>query len=155
MDITIFLENKDIITIIIWLLWFVFWLFQYKKSIDLRRAQWLSDLYNSFYLTDKFSYCKSNIIYSKELNEDIIKSLNNSLHWKPQDENTKIIIERIDNFLNFFEFVLYLNEIWQIKKNDLSVMFDWFLERLKSHDLIMEMINKKWYEKISSYLEAA
>jgi hypothetical protein len=89
----------------------------------LKRAEWINKLYDTFYITEHFSYCKSNIIYSKTLNKEIITALNNSLNRETQDEKSKLIIEKIDNFLNFFEFIIYLNEIKQINSKDLNVMF--------------------------------
>lgn len=74
-----FFKHLDLVTAVIWVCWFLFWIFQYKRSIDLKRAEWISKLYDTFYITEHFSYCKSNIIYSKTLNKEITIALTNSL----------------------------------------------------------------------------
>ena len=148
-----FFKHLDLVTAVIWVCWFLFWIFQYKRSIDLKRAEWISKLYDTFYITEHFSYCKSNIIYSKTLNKEITTALINSFNWEAQDEKSKLVIEKVDNFLNFFEFIIYLNEIKQINSKDLNAMFSRFLKKIKSHDLLYKVIEKNWYKRLYKYFQ--
>lgn len=63
------------------------------------------------------------------------------------------MIEKVDNFLNFFEFIIYLNEIKQINSKDLNAMFSGFLKKIKSHDLLYKVIEKNWYKRLYKYFQ--
>ena len=51
--------------------------------------------------------------------------------------------EAFTDYLNFFELVAYLASERQIKSKDVLVLFDYYLDCLSKHDLVMDEVEKK------------
>jgi hypothetical protein len=108
----------------------------------LKRAEWIHKIYDSFYVSEKFVYAKINLIYSTKLSPEIEKAVKVSLTKKEKDTTDKEVTEKIDNFLNFFEFVLYLQDMGQIFLKDVEVMFAGFLKKLNKNELLCQYIEQ-------------
>lgn len=98
----------------------------YRKSA-LERATWLSSLYSKFYEAPD------------------LKRIRKSLDDNPP--NAAEIEELVRNedpdltdYLNFFEFMAYLEHCGQLSKRDVSALFDYYLRLLSKHKDVREYV---------------
>lgn len=153
------MDNINTFSLLGALIGFLWGVYQYKKSIDLKRAEWIHKIFNTFYLEEKFKHIKKGVVYAEILDPSIAEVLKYYIaksNGKPFILSPEIdrdaIIEELINFFNFFEFIIYLVEINQIFHRDVQVMFHGFLTRIGRHELIVEFLKRTGYEKTSKYL---
>jgi len=60
-------------------------------------------------------------------------------------------LEKLVDYLNFFEFALYLHKIGTLKREDVRQMFEYYLNLLKS-DVIKEYAQKEGFELLHDYM---
>jgi len=127
----------------------------YRTNVKLNRAKWLLDLHQIFFLEASHKEIRQKIdqSFAEHLEPKIRKVLQNeSMTSEEQSE-----LQRLDDYLNFFEFILYLKErrLRQISQADLGAMFQYYIDRLKDPEfqVLRDYIKQYGYENLDRYLE--
>lgn len=114
----------------IWAWW------RYRDAARRERANWARDLYTRFY----------------EKND--LKAVREVLDCDSPSAEVTVFIggesPELTDYLNFFEFVAYLQVSDQLKKADVDDLFKYYLDCLKRHDAVRAHIKepKKGFEKL-------
>lgn len=106
-------------------------LFTYRQRVKLERAKWIKELYEKFYERSDLKAVRD-LVDSRE--EDVTK----------RAELDKLIGEErpeFTDYLNFFEFLGYLEESRQVRQTDIFGIFGYYLASLKQN------------EKVNGYVE--
>ncbi len=110
--------HKDAITVIILVpgaVW-TFWI--YRKSKKKESAEWLHKIFTSFYLSNDIYPIRTAIEFESETKlRPVIERMLVDEGAETTKEERKVLCD-IDTLLNYFEFILYLEETKQISRTD-------------------------------------
>ena len=99
----------------------------YYRNSTIERARWLSSLYSKFYEAPDL--------------KRIRKSLDESLPNAPAISD---LVRNEDpdftDYLNFFEFMAYLEDRRQLSSRDVAALFDYYLRVLSKHKEVREYV---------------
>jgi hypothetical protein len=99
----------------------------YRRNSVIERARWLSSLYSKFYEQADL----------KGIREVLDSELPTST------EIQKLVEEqdaRFTDYLNFFEFMAYLNECGQLSKKDVRALFHYYLGAIWKHEAVRKYV---------------
>ncbi len=126
----------------------------YKKSIKERRTEWLYRLFKDFYEDDQFKQIRAKLDSENiRILEDAIKKETNK---KELTESEDKFLEAFVDYLNFFEFILYLQKTKALHEEEVKQLFAFYLNLLKNKSkIICEYILKpeNGFELLGQYLE--
>jgi uncharacterized membrane protein YwzB len=122
-----------------------FWaLFVYRSNSRRERARWAESLYSRFYEKAE------------------LKDIRERLDCEPGDEAgdaavADLVAEEpaeLTDYLNFFEFVAYLQSSKQLSETDVQALFSYYLECLRKHKTVAAYIEdpKKGFEHLRNTL---
>ncbi len=106
----------------------------YRRNSRIERARWMSSLYSKFY--EQKDLKKVREILDREA---------------PASVEVRRMVDEEDpdftDYLNFFEFMGYLNTSGQLSGADVEALFDYYLRSLQSHEIVRKYIsdNSKGY----------
>jgi gamma-glutamylcyclotransferase (GGCT)/AIG2-like uncharacterized protein YtfP len=127
--------HKDAITIIILVpmaLW-TFWI--YRKSKKKESAEWLHKLFTNFYLSKDVDPLRTAIEFDSEAKlRPVIERILIDENADADDQERRALCD-IDTLLNYFEFILYLEQQNQIKESDCDQLFSYWFSVLKKPEL--------------------
>ncbi|MBC8110336.1 MAG: hypothetical protein H7Y04_04680 [Verrucomicrobia bacterium] len=109
----------------------VFGVITYYRNLKLRRAEWLKSLFEKFYENPQYKTIRHKIDAGNELIKE----------------------EDLVDYLNFFEFVASLWKLNQIKKYEVLMLFEYYLNLLNNHQEIYQYIEKYGFENLISLLK--
>lgn len=111
----------------------------YWRNSAAERSRWLSALYEKFYERESLKQVRTQLDRNQE-NEEI-----QQLALQEKSEFT--------DYLNFFEYVVYLVESKQIRQKDMIALFGYYLECLKRHGRVRNYIGgpRNGYESLSKH----
>jgi hypothetical protein len=113
----------------------------YRKNSAFERARWLASLYSKFY-------------EALDLKR-IRRSLDDS---SPNSPQVRELIQQEDagftDYLNFFEFMAYLEDCGQLSRRDVAALFDYYLRVLAKHEDVRQY-NTERQERIRLSEETA
>lgn len=69
--------------------------------------------------------------------------------------NEAFALSELDDFLNFFEFIAYLEKSGQLKRAEIQDIFGYPLDRISSNTALKEYISTYGYENLTKYLNLA
>jgi hypothetical protein len=119
----------------------IFALCVYRSNSRLERARWASTLYERFY----------------EKND--LKDMRNALDCSPDSDSISELVLREDSkftdYLNFFEFIAFLQHSPQLGDSEVQDLFGYYLACLRRHDRVRTYINNpsNGYEGLARLLE--
>ena len=111
----------------------------YKNNSKLERARWASNLYEKFYEKDQLKRIRDELDCDsdrEEVRELVLK--------EPSD---------FTDYLNFFEFVAFLEHSKQLGSEEITDLFGYYIGCLKSHDSVRGYVREKGYERLTNLLE--
>lgn len=117
-----------------------FWaLWTYHKSVRLARARWMKELYEKFYEQPQL----------KDVREQLDSGDEQKIFKLVKDESSSFT-----DYLNFFEFLGYLEKSKQVSRGDTLGLFRYYLQNLKTHPEIMEYVEdpKNGFEALRKML---
>lgn len=122
---------------------------QYSASIRFQRAEWLRKLYREFYAEPQLKAVRALLDSDKGKKQisDILEKSEKSL----SEEESKVC-ESFNDYLNFFEFMLYLKKIKAITDADISDVFQYYIDLLAASESILHYLQPEGYELLSKYL---
>jgi hypothetical protein len=98
----------------------------YYRRLKLERAKWALSLYEKFYEQDSLKRVRD--ILDNESGDSEVESL---LLQCPSD---------FTDYLNFFEFVAFLEKKRHLKKEEVKALFDYYLKSLNKHSRVKNFI---------------
>ena len=99
----------------------------YYRKVALERATWLSSLYSKFYEAPDL--------------KRIRKVLDDNPPDAPQvEELVRNEDPDLTDYLNFFEFMAYLEVRGQLSRSDVAALFDYYLRLLSKHKDVREYV---------------
>lgn len=123
------------------LTWLTFW-----KSLRLRRAEWLSRLYESFYVKPELKAVRAALDYEGEAKRELLRCV------ESDPENAKVLEPLVD-YLNFFEFIAVLWTMKQLSLDEIQLLFGYYLRRLGEEPRIVEFCREGGFKNLLRMLE--
>lgn len=102
-------------------------IYNFRDARRLEAARWMQQMYSDFYNTERFDELRLILeyTYDEELSFLVQKTLTDKDIALTRDEMRQLRL--FDNFLNFFENILYLLEQKRVQRKDVNALFDfWF-----------------------------
>ncbi|MCX8169927.1 MAG: hypothetical protein N3D72_02440, partial [Candidatus Methanomethyliaceae archaeon] len=63
------------------------------------------------------------------------------------------LLTSFTDYLNFFEFMLYLRKIDALREEDVKAMFDYYLKLFYKSEPIIKYLSEMGFEYLAEYLE--
>jgi hypothetical protein len=116
--------------------------YTYHRSVKLERAKWMKELYDKFYENDRL----------KTIRDQLDGDLPGVISELVQKE-----LSTFTDYLNFFEFLGYLEESGQIKMDEIGGLFDYYLSNLENNPDVKRYIKNphNGFEKLCNLLAKA
>ena len=127
----------------------------YRRQVNLEQMRWLQQLYDSFYNSDRYKAVRQ-IIDFEDLAQtlDLLRRGDLDPHQLSVPERAQV--DQFTDYLNFFEWVAFLEEEKQLTFAQLDTMFGYYLARLLQVDKnrqLRQYIQEKGYEQLHQLLE--
>lgn len=130
-------------------------LYLYRRQRLLERARWQRELFKDIYLNDGSYGARNKLeyVYSRELAPVLQKRLTNR-DIELNDHEVELLVQ-LDNFLNVFEHTLYLKEQGLVSGGDLSALFYYWFDIMKSPErgLLRRYLIDFGFNRIMKHLE--
>lgn len=111
----------------------------YKDNSKLERAKWLSNLYEKFY------------------ERRGLKEVREQIDCPTDDAQVAELISRresnLADYLNFFQFIVYLKDNGQLTQEEIKFMFNYYLLCLKKHGNLRNYMKDNGFGQLDSFLE--
>ncbi len=112
---------------------------QYRRNSMRARTHWLFELYQRFYQHQE------------------LKQMRVRIDWGDtgfaKEEKDRDLLRELDDFLNFFEFIAYLQKRGELKEKEVRAMFDYPLRRIAEEQPILEYVRRYGYEELDALLK--
>jgi hypothetical protein len=115
-------------------------LYLFRENNRLKRAKWLKSLFKKFYESENYKECRKILDSGDRVNISQIEGIE--------------LEEKFTDYLNFFEFILTLMKLKQIERNEVEMLFDYYLRNIRNIDGIMEYLNKHGFENLHGNLDS-
>jgi len=127
----------------------------YRHQINLERMKWLQQLYDSFYNSDRYKAVRQRIDFDDlaTLFQLLRKSDIAPQELRAQEKDQ---LDQFTDYLNFFEWIGYLEREGQITFKNVDAMFKYYLVRLLQVDSSKQLrkyILDHGYEELHSLLD--
>jgi gamma-glutamylcyclotransferase (GGCT)/AIG2-like uncharacterized protein YtfP len=121
---------------------FLYGIMKYRGTVQLKRAEWLHKLFLSFYEQTRYRQIRE-LLDGRQRNpgETALQAVTR-LHKESE----------LDDYLNFFEFLAGLQTLGQMRKKDVLILFEYWIQRLRCDPDIAEYIRRFGYENLSKLL---
>jgi len=125
---------------------------KYRSLVELRRAEFMSKLYSDFYEKEHLKIIRSKLDSPEknQLEKVVEKEMDKKKLSKAEEEE----LERLVDYLNFFEFALYLRKNKTLRKRDIELMFKFYLDLLGKSKVIRKYISKEGFELLDEYFRS-
>jgi len=132
----------------------VLWgIYTYKRNCRAESARWLYDSYKDFFFQRRFSKICDLIEYHyKEKVEGVLRKRVEGT-GDINNEDIKLLRD-LDCFLNYFDFIIYLENEGHFNKEELRTLFNYWLELMKKSDyeILQNYIKKFGFKRIQSVI---
>lgn len=138
--------EKETITFLLaagaaFLAWLTFW-----TNLKVRRAEWLSRLYESFYVKPELKPIRAALDYDGEANRELFRCL----EFDPENAKT---LEPLVDYLNFFEFIAVLGEMDQLSDREIRLMFGYYLKGIGESTKIVQFCENGGFKSLLRLLK--
>jgi hypothetical protein len=119
----------------------VFAAFVYRRNSALERVKWASNLYERFYEATTLKQMRDRL--------DCLNDVDSVNEIVIREEST------FTDYLNFFEFIAFLNTSKQLKDSEINALFGYYLDCLNRHDRVKRYISnpENGYEGLANLLK--
>ena len=111
----------------------------YYRNSKLERAKWSLSLYEKFY------------------EQKDLKRIRDILDNEPDDAEVMDLVLKCSadftDYLNFFEFVAFLEKGKQLRRAEIKALFDYYLRCIKKHSRVLNFIRDNGYEDLNQLLD--
>ena len=133
-----------------------FWARQsYRRQVNLEQMRWLQQLYDSFFNSDRYRAVRQ-VIDFDDLDQtlELLRRGDSNPYQLSLPERTQL--DQFTDYLNFFEWVAFLEEEGQLTFEQVDVMFKYYLTRLLEIDKnrqLRKYIQSHSYEQLDRLLD--
>ncbi len=106
----------------------------YYRNMRLKRAEWLRSLFEKFYETDKYKAIRFRLDNTEALQKQGLEE------------------EMLVDYLNFFEFIASLHKLGQIRKEEVLMLFRYYLKLIENQVDIRTYIAENGFENLDRFL---
>ncbi|MBI5915388.1 MAG: hypothetical protein HY842_08425 [Bacteroidetes bacterium] len=143
-----FFQFLQIIGVVIALVTVGVGVWTFRRNAKVKRAEWLYILYQKFYENENLKSVKSDLVYHP--GKFYVMNLPNEEISKNPEKMQ--FVEKVDDFLNFFEFIGSLHSIKQIKTEEVEMLFKYYLDKIKSNKHLSNYLVGDGYENLDKLL---
>jgi len=113
----------------------------YFRNSSQERARWIFELYQKFYSSDSHIQMRERIELGNTRFAD--------------DEKDAALLRQLDDYLNFFEFVVFLVKHSRLKKAEALDMFQYPLSKIVNDNSLMRYVTRPeyGYEGLTEFLK--
>ena len=111
----------------------------YKHSVRLKRGEWLQKLYQQFYEVPRYRTIRQILDYGPERE---LSRIHAHLNTGSEDD----LVDQLWDYLNFFEFIAGLVRLKQIKREDIKLLFEYPLGKIRDDKQIVDKLKPEGYE---------
>jgi len=127
----------------------------YRRQVNVEQMRWLQQLYDGFYNSDHYKSIRRMIDFD-ELDQtlDLLRRGDADPHQLSLPERAQV--DELTDYLNFFEWLAFLEEEKQLTFTQLDTMFGYYLARLLQVDKnrqLRKYIQEKGYEQLNGLLD--
>jgi len=127
----------------------------YRRQVNLEQMRWLQQLYDSFYNSDRYKAVRQSIDFDDLAQTlDLLRRGETDPHQLSLPERAQL--DQFTDYLNFFEWLAFLEEEKQLTFVQLDTMFGYYLVRLLQVDKnrkLRQYIQEKGYEQLNGLLD--
>lgn len=132
--------------------WFTYKNYAYHTQLE--RLKWLQQLFESFYSSDRYKAMRQQIDFDDM--KDLVSLLQRS-ESEPAElrREERIQVDLFTDYLNFFEWIAFLEGKEQLTFDDVDAMFNYYLKRLLQIDgdqQLRRYIRDNGFEKLHRLL---
>ena len=113
----------------------------YRRNLKVKHAEWLWSLYQKFFENEQLKTVRKVLIYHPERFEKLFDT--------NVTEDDEVLIEKVDDFLNFFEFLASLETLDQISRREIDMMFDYYLTAISKNEHLIKYIKTEGFENLA------
>jgi hypothetical protein len=135
----------------------------YLQNANLERAKWALTLYERFFEKESLKKVRG-ILDCNPCSKYLLAKIDNKAVLSDEERTQLISFRKVENlvdeesdeftdYLNFFEFVAFLESNKQLKRREIEALFDYYLKCLKKHDLVIEYIERNGFEQLKELLK--
>jgi len=131
-------------------------LVSHRRDRRTEAARWRRDVFRDFYLNDRFREIK--LVMEYEYAERLARLLEQRVH----DPGVRVgpdemsLLEQLDMFLNYFEFVLHLESEGHLEQRDQQAVFEYWIELMaaKERAAVRKYSAHFGFERVAGVLSA-
>jgi len=128
---------------------------EYKARRVNEETRWLTELFQHFYEDKRYHAIRQRIDY--EDLSGLLALIEKDKQEKPQFEpEERDLFDKFTDYLNFFEYIAHLSEKNILNREQIRVMFDYYLERMATVDKsgkLLEYVKTNGFETLYKLLE--
>jgi tRNA-dihydrouridine synthase len=117
----------------------------YRRDANRRRAEWLMSVYKKFYEEPQYKRVRFLLDYQPQEYEELRRLVESG----EADERADQFVD----YLNFFEFVGSLWRLGQISLRDIRMLFEYYLNNLRSHEWVRDFVKTQGFESLDELLK--
>lgn len=113
----------------------------YFRNSNQERATWLFELYSR--------------LYDSSSHNEIRNRIESGDTKFAESEADELLLMKLDNYLNFFEFICFLVNHNRLKRSEVLAMFDYPLRRILADNSIMRYVSRPeyGYQDLTAFLK--
>jgi hypothetical protein len=114
-------------------------LWQYRRNSKRERTRWLFELYQKFY-------------EQKNLKAMRVRIDRGDTKFIAEDRDV-YLSDELDEFLNFFELIAYLQKRGSLRRDEVLVMFEYPLRTIAKDGAVLGYLSQYGYDNLRGFLE--
>jgi len=121
-------------------------LLTFRTNLKVRRAEWLSTLYDSFYVKSELKAIRAALDYRGSEHDELLSCIDS-------DQENWVRLEPLVDYLNFFEFIAVLWTMNQLSITEIELMFGYYLRLLGKEPSVVEFCRENEFKNLIRLLE--
>lgn len=114
----------------------------YRRSVRIKRADWLVSLHEKFFETDRYARIRRVLDYQQEPEfSELAQAVREEKHHPLADEFFR--------YLNFFELLASLRKLDQISDEEIIGLFEYDLRMIAANQFVVELLRPQGFERLA------
>lgn len=118
----------------------------FLTNLRLRRAEWLSRLYEGFYVKPELKAVRAALDYEGPQRAELLRCLTS-------DPENAEVLEPLVDYLNFFEFIAALWKMNQLSTKEIGLMFGYYLKTLAADAEVVKFCRQGGFRNLLALLD--
>ena len=116
------------------------------RNTRVRRAEWLGQLYETFYVRPELKGVRATLDYDSASRAELLRCL-------ASDPENSVVLEPLVDYLNFFEFIAALWTMNQLSKKEIRLMFGYYLKMLGNEAEVLKFCRQGGFRNLLRLLD--